>query len=69
MRAECLEDRRLLAIVWDNAGTNNFVNTYGTGNAAIATQLISRAIDDWNRVISDFNFNGDGNPQTDNTIH
>jgi hypothetical protein len=66
LRTENLEERRLLAIMW-NAGTNNFASAYRTENGVIATQLVQRAVDDWNKVILDFNYDGDGNAATDNT--
>ncbi len=50
---EPLEDRRLLAIMWANEiGTNGF-NIYGN-DEVYARALVNRAIDDWDRVITDF---------------
>ncbi len=67
-RIEPLEERRLLAIVWTNEFSNNFSTIYGT-NSAIATQLVNRAIDNWEAVITDFNYDGDNNPLTNNTYN
>jgi hypothetical protein len=64
---ESLEDRRLFAVDWINQGTNNFASIYDAADALIATELVNRAIDDWEAVITDFNYDGDGNPLTDNT--
>jgi len=65
-----LEDRRLLAVVWINRGTaatdtDSFGATYGA-NAAIARQIVDRAVQDWSAVITDFNYDGDNDPATDN---
>jgi hypothetical protein len=70
LRVEGLEDRRLLAIVWANRGdavtdSDGFNVTYGA-MAGVARLNIERAIADWNAVITDFNYDGDGNPTTDN---
>ena len=64
-RFELLENRRLLSINWANEfdAANQFNDTYGS-NALIARQLVNRAIEDWEAIISDFNFDGDQNPLT-----
>ncbi len=73
LRFEQLEEKRLLAIMWANecvmAGPDdpNFV-TYGP-NEAIARQIVNRAIDDWEAMITDFNYDGDNNPATNNTFN
>lgn len=43
--------------------TNGFNNTYGD-DAIYARALVNRAIDDWNAVIIDQNFDNDDNPLT-----
>ncbi len=67
---ECLEDRRLLAVVWVNQGTpgvdsDSFGATYGANQDA-ARQIVLRAISDWSAVIRDFNYDGDNDPATNN---
>src|SRR5262245_2849780 len=62
---ETLEDRTVPStIVWTNRGgvadTDNFTATYGA-NAPLARALVDRAIDDWERVIQNFNYAGGGN--------
>src|SRR5262249_43538479 len=64
-QVELLEARRLLSnIVWTNRGgtgsdTDNFAATYGT-NATAARAIVDRAIDDWQKVIVDFNYQAFG---------
>jgi len=65
---EPLEERRLLAIVWDNEIIANGFDTYGD-DEIYARALVNRAIDDWERVITDFNYDGDSNPETDNEFN
>jgi hypothetical protein len=64
---EKLEDRRVLAIIWANEfGTgvdDPHFNSYAT-NETIARQIVNRAIDDWNAIITDQNFDNDNNPVT-----
>jgi hypothetical protein len=63
---EPLEKRVLLSTInWTNKGTamvdsDNFNATYG-GNSTVARAIVQRAIDDWERVIVDFNYAGGGN--------
>ena len=52
----------MLAIVWANEfGTGNdnpsFDDEY-LDNEVVARQIVNRAIDDWNAVINDFNYDG-----------
>jgi hypothetical protein len=62
---EQLERRDLFAtIVWDQELNFDFLGE----NEPLARQLTQRAIDDWSKVIVDFNYDGDNNPQTDNTL-
>lgn len=62
---EMLEERRLLAINWTNAATNNFGTVFGA-DAPVAVALVNRAIADWEDVIADFNYDNDSNPSTVN---
>jgi hypothetical protein len=63
-----LEQRTLLStIVWTNKGTgagvgdtDDFNLIYGA-NATTARGIVQRAIDDWERVIVNFNYSGGGN--------
>src|SRR6185295_13614573 len=61
-RFETLESRRMLAIVWVNEGNENNdsddFNQYYGANAAAARQIVHAAINDWNAVVTDFNFSG-----------
>lgn len=62
----------MLAIVWTNRGnagtdTDMFNATYGA-MAQVARQNIDRAIENWNEVILDYNFDGDNNPATNNVF-
>jgi hypothetical protein len=71
---ETLERRDLLAITWVNEGNASlaltdpnydkdaFVAFYGLGNAPLARQIVERAIADWNKVITNFNYNDPNNP-------
>ena len=72
LRFEQLEDKRLLAIVWANEhdiGANDpQFNTYGL-NEATARTIVNRAIDNWEAVITDFNYDGDNNPNTVNGLN
>jgi hypothetical protein len=57
---ETLEDKRLLAVVWANQGSSvndsdRFELRYGADVAPLARQIVSRAIEDWNAVITDSN--------------
>lgn len=64
---EQLEDRRLLAILWANEATVDFSN-YGVYEP-LAREAVQRAIRDWEAVITDFNYDGDNNPATNNTFN
>jgi hypothetical protein len=59
-----------LAIDWVNSATNNFANFFDDhdDDAILATQIVQRAVDDWSRVTTDFNYDNDSNPTTDNTF-
>jgi len=71
LRIEQLEDKRLLAIVWANEfgtaaqGNDPGLGTYGA-NEVYAREIVNRAIDDWNSVITDQNFDNDNDPLTNN---
>jgi hypothetical protein len=72
LKLESLEDRRLLAISWINRGmvgsdTDLFGMQYGV-NAEIARQVVDRAINDWNKLIVDFDYDGDDNAATNNVF-
>ena len=67
LRIEQLEDKRLLAVVWANEFGANGFNTYGT-NEVYARETVSRAIDDWNAVVTDQNFDNDGDSQTNDFL-
>lgn len=65
---EQLEDRRLLAIVWANEfGTGqddpDFNDVYAL-NEVVARAIVNRAIDDWNAIVPDQDFDNDSNPLT-----
>jgi hypothetical protein len=73
---EALERRELLAVIsWTNRGgavdSDDFGATYGA-NANIARAIVDRAINDWERVIANFNyqgpFGGAGEPVAPNTF-
>src|SRR6478752_6827979 len=63
---EQLETRRLLSTInWANKGTvaldsDGFNAAFG-GNSTLARGIVQRAIDDWERVIGNFNYSGGGN--------
>jgi predicted outer membrane repeat protein len=68
---ERLEERRLLTITWANefaigVDDPNF-DIYGTEEVH-ARSLVNRAIDDWEAILRDFNFDNDNNPQTSNFL-
>ncbi|TWT30984.1 hypothetical protein KOR34_43570 [Posidoniimonas corsicana] len=68
LRVEDLEDRRMLAIVWANPdpAANGFDSEYGA-QADLATAIVQRAIGDWERAITSFNYDvdNDANPSND----
>ncbi len=67
-KIETLEDRRALSINWVNAtDSNNGFATFGA-NSAIAAEAVARAVADWNRVITDLNYDNDNNSSTNNTF-
>jgi len=69
-RIETLESRRLLAVDWLNQWTNNFANFYtNDDDAVIAEALVERAIDDWNRVITDQDWDNDADPDTNGVFN
>jgi hypothetical protein len=55
----------MLAITWVNEFNvnNGFAASY-SGAEQFARDLVNRAIDDWEAVITDFNYDGDNNPAT-----
>ena len=56
---ECLEDRTLPSTIkWTETG---FDTVYGP-NAAAARAIVARAVNDWSRVIVDFNYQNVGQP-------
>jgi hypothetical protein len=58
---EPLERRVLLSTInWSNRGTTDNFAIYGN-NANLARTIVDRAIDDWERVIVNFNYAGGGN--------
>lgn len=65
---EQLEKRELLAIMWMNQGTaSNDADSFNArfvANADLARAIVSRAVSDWNAVITNFNYaeDLDGNP-------
>lgn len=63
LQMESLEKRELFAIDWINESTSGFAATYGA-NAALATEIVHRAISDWETYITDFNYDSDNNPAT-----
>jgi predicted outer membrane repeat protein len=67
-RFEHLEDRRLLAINWINQSTSNFDLYYGA-NATLATEIVSRAVADWNVVITNFNYAEDLDANPNNNLN
>ena len=71
LRFEQLEDKRLLAIMWanefDNGANDPLFNLYGADEAT-ARVIVNRAIDDWEAVVTDFNYDGDNNPTTVNAL-
>ena len=57
-----------MAITWANEfGTNGF-GVYGD-NEVYARALVKRAVADWDRVITDFNFDGDSDTLTTNALN
>ncbi len=72
---EHLEDRRLLAIMWANELdvngnfdiNNGFQAQYGN-DTLIARELVNRAIDDWERVITNYNFAVDNDADPNNNL-
>jgi len=68
LRFEQFEVKRMLAVIWANefdTGINNpqFGQVYGA-NEVHARALVNRAINDWNQVILDQDFDNDSNPDT-----
>ncbi len=69
LRIEQLEDKRLLAIVWANEfGANDFGATYGA-NEIFARETVNRAIDDWNSVLTSFNYAEDNDADPNNNLN
>ncbi|TWT85789.1 hypothetical protein Pla123a_05960 [Posidoniimonas polymericola] len=66
---EGLEDRRLLAIAWANADpiANGFDAEYGA-QADLATAIVRRAIGDWERSITSFNYAVDDDADPNNNL-
>jgi hypothetical protein len=57
--------------MWANQGnessdSDNFVDVHGADIAPLARSIVRRAIDDWNAVITDQDFDNDNNPSTNN---
>jgi hypothetical protein len=58
---EVLENRTLLSTInWVNRVTSDGFAIYGA-NTNIARTIVDRAIDDWERIITNFNYSGGGN--------
>ena len=53
-------------IVWINRDQSDNFGVYGA-NGILAREIVDRAIDDWEHVIEDFDYDDDTNPFTDNT--
>jgi len=69
LRIEQLEDKRLLTIVWANEfGTNDFDTEYGA-DEVIARTIVNRAIDDWNSVLTSFNYAEDNDANPSNNLN
>jgi hypothetical protein len=68
-RIESLEQRELFAIDWVNEASSGFAAAYGATNGAIATELVHRAIQDWETFLTDFNYDNDNNPATVNGLN
>ena len=71
LRFEQLEDKTLFAVVWANehgTGANdpNF-QVYGP-DEILARAIVNRAIDDWNAVIPDQNYDNDDDPEDGNGL-
>lgn len=51
---ERLECRAMLSVTWSNqsSGSNGFNSSFGTTNAALAKQIVLRAVADWNNVFA-----------------
>jgi hypothetical protein len=58
--------RKLLAVFWTNEFTTNGFDTAFGADAIYAKETVSRAVDDWNRIISDQNFDNDDDAGTNN---
>jgi hypothetical protein len=70
---ESLEPRNLLAVVWLNEGnaandSDSFKNFYGTSLAPLARSIVDRAVADWNRVITNFNYVEDTDSNPNNNL-
>jgi hypothetical protein len=58
---ECLESRCTLSTInWTNRGAvgsdiDHFQQYYGAAQAAVARQIVDRAIADWQNVVTNFN--------------
>lgn len=76
LRFELLEDKKMLAIVWANEGNNDtpqyvgdhFDDEYGA-YAMNARAIVNRAIDDWNKVITSFNYTEDADSNSSNDLN
>ncbi len=74
LRIEALEDKRLLTIVWANefdatpALSPDFDEEYGA-DEIYARAIVNRAIDDWNSVIIDQDWDNDGDPDTNDVFN
>jgi len=70
---EWLEDKRLLAIVWANefgtaaTGNDPGLVTYGA-NEVYAREIVNLAIDDWNSVLTSFNYIEDNDANPNNNL-
>lgn len=65
---EALEERTPLAIAWANEFSPDAGLDALGADEPLARTIIQRAIDDWNSVVLDFNYDRDNDPATDNTF-
>jgi hypothetical protein len=70
LQFELLEERTVLSITWANEfdPLNGFDNSYHT-QAGVARQIVERAIADWNKVITNFNFPQDTDSDPNNNLN
>lgn len=75
LRFEQLENKKMMAIVWANefgpAPDDNVIPNFGIygANEGLARAIVHRAIDDWNKVITSFNYTEDADSNPDNDLN